>query len=141
MTRTALNRRLGQTFALYMACQAVLGTGGWLAGVSPMHLHLFFLVMWSLTYGLLAVWAERWFALPAAACAISFVVAAAAPSIPWLMYPLMSLCSLLFTIVLLKVWFPRQDVAWIHERRRVLRSRARSWLSGERTDERPEAQG
>ena len=134
MTSTALNRRLGQTFALYMAVQAILGTGGWLAGISPAHLHLFFLVLWSLTYGMLAVWAERWLALPAAGCAVSFVVACAYPSVPWLMYPLMSLCSLLFTVVLVKVWFPRQYLARIQERRRELRSRARSWLVGERAE-------
>jgi len=131
MMRTALNRRLALTFALYMVCHVVLGTGGWLAGVSPTHLHLFFLVMWTLTYGMLAVWAERWFALPAAACAASFVVASEYPS---LMYVLMSFSSLLFTIVLVKVWFPRQLLAQMQERRRMLRSRARSWLRGESTE-------
>jgi hypothetical protein len=130
MTRTSLNRRLGQTFALYMAVQAILGTGGWLAGVSATHLHLFFLVLWSLTYGMLAVWAERWLALPAAGCAASFLVASA---YPWLTYPLMSFCNLLFTVVLVKVWFPRQDIARMQERRRELRARARGWLIGERS--------
>jgi eukaryotic-like serine/threonine-protein kinase len=129
MTRTSLNRRLGQTFALYMAVQAILGTGGWLAGVSATHLHLFFLVLWSLTYGMLAVWAERWLALPAVGCAASFLVASAYPG---LLYPLMSFCNLLFTVVLVKVWFPRQDIARMQERRRELRARARTWLIGER---------
>jgi eukaryotic-like serine/threonine-protein kinase len=131
LRRTALNRRLGQTFALYMALQITLGAGGWLAGVSPMHLHLFFLLAWALTYGMLAVWAERWLALPAAICAISFLVSSAYPDV---MYPLMSFCNLTFTIVLVRVWLPRQDLERIQERRRVLRARARRWLH-------PEARG
>jgi len=127
LTRTALNRRLGRTFALYMVLQVTLGAGGWLAGVSPTHLHLFFLFAWALTYGMLAVWAEPWLALPAAACAASFVVSSMVPSV---MYPLMSLCNLLLTIVMVRVWFPRQDVARIQEQRRVFRARARQWLHG-----------
>ena len=127
LLRTALNRRLGQTFAMYMALQMTLGAGGWLAGVSPLHLHLFFLFAWALTYGMLAVWAERWLAVPAAACAISFVVSSAYPAV---MYPLMSLCNLTLTVVMVQVWFPRQDLARIQEQRRVLRARARQWLRG-----------
>jgi serine/threonine protein kinase len=66
LTRTLLNRRLGQTFVLYMVCQAMLGAGGSISGATPTALPLVFLFAWTLTYGLLAVWAERWFALPAA---------------------------------------------------------------------------
>jgi hypothetical protein len=129
MMRTALNRRLGQTFVVYMVAQAGLGAGACLSGVSQTQLHLFFLFAWSLTYGLLAVWAERWLALPAASCLVSFVVASAYPS---LLYPLMSLGNLLLTIVMVKVWFPRQDVERIHAQRAALRGRAREWLRGER---------
>jgi hypothetical protein len=71
------------------------------------------------------VWAERWFALPAAVSAIAFVVASA---FPLLVYPLMSIANLTLTVVLVKVWFPRQDLALIHERRKALRQRARRWL-------------
>jgi serine/threonine-protein kinase len=127
LLRTSLNRRLALTFVLYMVLQVFLGVGGWLGGVSPTHLHLFYLFAWGLTYGMLAVWAERWLVVPAATCAISFVVAAVFPQV---MYVLMSLCNLTLTIVMVKVWFPRQDLARIHERRRVLRARARQWLRG-----------
>ena len=105
MSRTALNRNLGRTFVLYMCGQTILATGGWLAGVSPTQLHLFFLFAWSLTYGLVGVWAEPWFGVPAAACAVSFVIASAFPA--WT-YALMSVCNLLLTIVVLRVWVPRE---------------------------------
>jgi serine/threonine-protein kinase len=127
LTKTLLNRRLAQTMGLYLAWQCILGAGGWLAGISPVHMHMFFMAAWSLTYTLLAVWTERWFALPAASCAITFLVATAFPS---LMYALMSFDNLLFTLVLVKVWFPRQELARMRERRAELRDRAGRWLRG-----------
>jgi serine/threonine-protein kinase len=127
LTKTLLNRRLSQTLGLYLAWQCILGAGGWVAGISPVHMHMVLMAAWSLTYTLLAVWTERWLALPAASCAITFLVVTAFPS---LMYPLMSLDNLLFTVVLIKVWFPRQDVARLLERRAELRDRAGRWLRG-----------
>ncbi|HEY1696489.1 MAG TPA: serine/threonine-protein kinase [Polyangiaceae bacterium] len=127
LTRTALNRRLAQTFGLYFVAQLFLGVGGWLMGISPVHMHVLFVFAWCLTYTLLGVWAERWFALPALLCGATFLVTSAQPH---LVYPLMSLDNLVVTIVLLRVWFPRQDVARIQERRRELRARAGRWLRG-----------
>jgi serine/threonine-protein kinase len=132
LTKTLLNRRLSQTFALYFAGHCILGAGGWLAGFSPIHIHLVLMFSWGLMYTLLAVWTERWFALPAATCALTFLVASAFPS---LMYVLMSLDNLVLTIVVVKVWFPRQDVARIMERRRLFRARAGRWLRGMGTEE------
>jgi hypothetical protein len=40
----------------------------------------------------------------------------------------MSLDNLILTIVLVRVWFPKQDIARIKERRAELRQRARRWL-------------
>ncbi len=76
---------------------------------------------------MLAVWAERWFALPAAVCGISFLIASVHPS---LVYPLMSFGNLVLTIVLVRVWIPRQDVERILAERAAFRKRARQWLTG-----------
>jgi serine/threonine-protein kinase len=132
LTKTALNRRLSLTFALYFAAHCILVAGGWLGGFSPLHVHMVLMFAWGLMYTLLAVWAERWFALPAATCALSFLVVAGFPS---LMFPLMSLDNLVLTVVVVKVWFPRQDVARILERRRLFRARAGRWLRGMGTEE------
>jgi hypothetical protein len=51
------------------------------------------------------------------------------------MFPLMSLDNLVLTVVVVKVWFPRQDVARILERRRLFRARAGRWLRGMGTEE------
>jgi hypothetical protein len=125
LSTTRLNRRIALTVALYFVAQGLLGVGGWFAGISILHLHLVFLFAWALTHMLLAIWAERWFALPAAVSAIAFLVAAAFPG---LAYPLMSLCNLVLTAVVVRVWLPRQDLALIRERRRELRRRATRWL-------------
>jgi serine/threonine-protein kinase len=127
LTKTALNRRLTLTLGLYLVAQITLGLGGWLAGISPTHMHVVFFFAWGLTDMMLAVWTERWFALPAATCAAAFLVAAGFPS---LIYPLMSLCNLVLTVILVRVWFPRQDLARIQDRRRELRARAGRWLRG-----------
>ena len=132
LTKTALNRRLSQTFALYFAAHCILAAGGWLAGFSPIHIHMVLMFSWGLMYTLLAVWTERWFALPAATCGLTFLVVSAFPS---LMYALMSLDNLVLTVVVVKVWFPRQDVARLLERRRLFRARADRWLRGMGTEE------
>ncbi len=132
--KTALNRRLAQTLAFYASGQALLGAGAWLAGVSTAQTLALLQFAWALTYTLLAIWAERWFALPAAVSAISFLVSGGFPA---LVLPMMALDSLVFTIVLVRVWFPKQDIERIQERRRELRRRARRWIvetaSGART--------
>jgi hypothetical protein len=132
LTKTALNRRLSQTFGLYFLAQLLLGLGGWLAGISPEHMHLVFVFAWGLTYTLLAVWTERWFALPAVLCGATFLVSS---GFPRLIYPLMSLDNFLVTVVLVRVWFPRQDIARIRDRRRMLQARAGRWLTGRSEDE------
>jgi serine/threonine-protein kinase len=134
LTKTALNRRIALTFGLYMVGQCILSAGGWLAGIPPAQLHLVFVFTWGLTYTLLAIWTERWFALPAVTCAATFLVAAAQPH---LVHVLMSLDHLAFVIVVVWVWFPKQDVARIQERRRELRARAGRWLLGTRGEEQP----
>jgi hypothetical protein len=125
LSTTLLNRRIALTVALYFVAQALLGVGGWFAGISIPDLHLAFLFSWALTHTLLAVWAERWFALPAGVSALAFIVAAAFPG---LAYPLMSLCNLVLTAVVVRAWLPRQDLALIRERRRELHRRATRWL-------------
>jgi hypothetical protein len=65
-----------------------------------------------------------------AACGVSFVIASAYPS---LVYPLMSFGNLVLTIVLVRVWVPKQDIERIHARRAAFRGRARQWLHGSRT--------
>jgi len=125
LTKSALNRGISQSLALYLVGQAILGAGGWFMGVSALQMHQIFLFVWALTHTLIAVWAERWFAAPAAACALSFLVAAAFPG---LVYPLMALCNLVLTFVILHVWFPKQDLARIRARRQAMRRRAAQWL-------------
>jgi hypothetical protein len=125
LSKTLWNRRLGRSLLLYLAAQTTLGVGGWLAGISSETMHVLFLFAWALTYGLLAIWAETWFAAPAIACVVSFLVACVYPS---LAYPLMSACCLVLTVVLVKFWFPREDIEKIRERRARMRKRATRWL-------------
>ncbi|HEX8796470.1 MAG TPA: serine/threonine-protein kinase [Polyangiaceae bacterium] len=131
LSRTQLNRRFSQTVGFYLVAQMVLGAGGWLAGIPWQTMHVFFLAVWMLTYILLAVWAERWFALPAAVCGLSFLVAAGFPP---LVLPLMSLCNLVLTVVLVKMWFPRDEIEAIRRRRAELRRRAERWLRPSREE-------
>lgn len=131
LRRTQLNRRFAATFALYLMAQMVLSAGGWLAGIRWQTMHLFFLFAWMLTYTLLAVWGAVWFALPAAVCALSFLIGAGFPS---LVYPLMSLCNLVLTVVLVKMWYPREDIEAIRRRRAELRRRAERWLRPSREE-------
>jgi hypothetical protein len=129
--RTQLNRRFAATLGLYLMAQMVLSGGGWLAGIPWQTMHLFFLFAWTLTYTLLAVWGAVWFSLPAAVCALSFLVGAGFPP---LVYPLMSLCNLVLTVVLVKMWIPREDIETIRRRRAELRRRAERWLRASREE-------
>ena len=80
----------------------------------------------SLTW--LAVWVQPWFGIAAAVAAVSFLIATQAPS---LLYPLMAVSNVVFTVVLVRAWFPA-DVAGadelIHEKPR--RSQRPSPTSG-----------
>ncbi len=125
LSKTALNRGLSLSLGLYLIAQAILGAGGWFMGLSALHVHQIFLFAWALTHTLIAVWAERWFAAPAAVCALSFLVAAAFPQT---VYPLMALCNLVLTFVILRVWFPRQDLERIRAQRQAMRRRAMQWM-------------
>ncbi len=117
LMKTSFNRNLVATGALYLVAQALMSLGAYMAGLSPYQVHLASIFGWGLTYGLLAVWAERRFAIVAATCAASFLVASA---IPRLTFPLMSLDNLVFTIIVVRVWLPREDVLRIRERGRQL---------------------
>jgi serine/threonine-protein kinase len=125
MMKTALNRRFAQTFAFYAAAQALLGAGAWIASISVVATLVILQLAWALTYSLLAVWAERWFALPAVVSALSFLVSAGFPRLALLM---MSLDSLVFMVTLVRVWVPPEDIAKVQERRAELRRRARRWI-------------
>jgi serine/threonine-protein kinase len=125
MTKTLLNRRLSLTVGLCFVAQVVLLAGAWAAGASPELGMAFMMFSWSVTEVSLAVWLEPWFGVPAAVCAATFLVSAARPR--WVL-PLMSFDQVVLTAVVLFVWFPRQDLERIRERRLSLRRRARQWL-------------
>jgi serine/threonine-protein kinase len=129
LTKTLVNRRLSSTLGLHLVAQMLLGTGAWLAGLSITQSETMLVFTWALTQILLAVWVERWFALTALVCALSFLGAARWPAA---LHPLMALDNLVFTLVLLLVWFPQSDIAKIQERRLELRRKALRWLGDDR---------
>ena len=112
LTKTLYNRHLIATASVYLTAQCLLGIGGMSAGLSPYHVHLMSIYGWGLLYAILAVWAEPWFAFVAVTCAVSFIVAA---RIPGLIFPLMSLDNLVFTIVVVRAWLPKGDIARFRE--------------------------
>lgn len=123
--RTRLNRQLSSTLGLHLLAQVCLGVGAHQLGIPPEQASTLYVFTWMLTLLLLGIWVERWFFVPALVDGLAFLVGAAAPA---LRYPLMSLANLVFTAVLVVVWFPRQDLARIDEGRRELRRRARRLL-------------
>jgi serine/threonine-protein kinase len=125
LTKTQFNRRIAATLAAQLTLQMVLAAGAYLAGISPAHLMLLLLFTFSLTEGLMAIWVERWFALPAVAAVLAFLVAAARPD---LVFPAMSAQNLVFTVVLVRFWFPRDTLAKMMQARDALRKQARRWL-------------
>ena len=129
LTKTAVNRRLSSTLGLHLAAQILLGGGAWLAGLTVDQSQTMLIFSWAMTQILLAVWVERWFAITALVCAISFLIAAKWPAA---LHPLMALDNLVFTLVLLLVWFPQGDIAKIQERRRAFRRKALRWLGDDR---------
>jgi len=124
MMKTALNRHIAMSGALYLSCQALLAVGCWFAGIAPHDMHLLCMFAWTLSYGLLAIWAERWFALVSATCAASFIVAA---NVPDLLFPLMSLDNLVFTIIIVRVWLPKESVDRFREQSRALVRQHGEW--------------
>jgi hypothetical protein len=87
------------------------------------------LFAWCLTKLLVTVWGERWFALLALTDAVCFVFAARHPgALLWLM----SATNLVFTVMVVRLWLPAQDVARIQAGRAEFRRRTRSLLQGER---------
>lgn len=123
--RTRLNRQLSATLGLHLLAQACLGVGAQQLGVSPEQASTLYVFTWMLTLLLLGVWVERWFFVPAVVDGLAFLAGAALPSVR---YPLMSVANLVFTAVLVGVWFPRQDLARIDQGRRELRRQARRLL-------------
>jgi serine/threonine-protein kinase len=126
LTKTALNRRVARTLTVYLTAQMVLSVGTWLAGVPAERSFVLIIFAWSLTEAMMAVWIEPWLALPAATCAATFLIGSVRPA--WV-YPFASLDNALLTYVLVRVWYPKQDLERIRARRRELQQRARKWLT------------
>jgi serine/threonine-protein kinase len=125
LTRTQLNRRLTRTVGLHFASQVVLALGALALGVPAVRVPHLVVFTWGMTTMYLAVFIERWFALCALVDFGAFVAAAYAPP---LLYPLMSFANLVLTVVLVGVWFPRQDLESMRERRRALQSKTRDFV-------------
>jgi len=117
MMKTAFNRRLSATVAVYLIGQFVLSVGARFAGMTPHQIHLVCIFAWALTLGVLAVWVERWFALVALICALSFLLVACVPS---LVFAMMSFDQLFLTLTAVRLWLPREDVVRFHQRGRQL---------------------
>jgi serine/threonine-protein kinase len=122
LTRTLLNRRITAMVTLHFLAQTMILTGAWLAGFTPVQSMTLQIFSWTFTEALLAVWVERWFGAVAVVTAVSFFLASARPA---LLYPLSAVDNATLTLVVLLVWFPRQDIEVIRERRNELRRRAR----------------
>ena len=138
--RTLLNRRLASTLGLHLFAQTCLAVGAYQAGLSPKDSALFHVFSWMLTLLLLGIWAERWFFAPAAVDGIVFLISSRYEG---LLFPLMSAANVVFTAVLVTVWFPRQDLARIEEQRRRLRREARRllFLEGRPEPSKPTSRG
>jgi serine/threonine-protein kinase len=125
LTKTRFNRRLSATLSLHLGTQVVLAGGAWVAGVRP-ELGLSLMMFgWAVVETMLGVWVEPWFGVPAALAGLSFLISTAWPAS---VLPLMAAHSLVLTLVIVLIWFPRQDLARMIERRREMRRRARKWL-------------
>jgi serine/threonine-protein kinase len=137
MTKTRLNRRFGQTLGMHLGLEVALSVGCWISGIPASQSLILHVFGWSLTQSMLAVWVERWFAISAAACALSYLVISAYPST---LYPLMSLDNLILTVILVRVWLPRQDIDFVRERRHRLGQRARKLFLLRRPGEQPDSE-
>jgi hypothetical protein len=138
LSKTALNRRLGATLGLQLGFQIVLGLGAWSMGFTPIQNQTLMVFSWALTETLLAVWVERWFAVPAAVSALSALAAASRPE--WL-FALMSFDNAVLTYVLVRKWLTRNDVELIRTRRVEIGRRARRLFLEGRSRPIPGARG
>jgi serine/threonine protein kinase len=137
MSRTHVNRGLSATMAVQLVVQFMLLGAASTIGLAPQRVMTLFVLTWTLTKLLVAVWVERWFITLAALDALCFFVASGAPSTTlWLM----SLTNLAFTLAVVRLWLPQQDRARIQERRAEFRARTRKLLLGV-TQPEPAAQG
>ena len=131
LTKTLLNRRLAATLGIQLCAQMVLSVGMTLAGMSPAQCHQILLFTWALILSYLAIWVERCFWVPAAVDAVAFLLAS---RFPILIYPMMSLANLVLTLLIVRVWLPKQTLERIQERRAEFRRRARRLFLEGRTD-------
>jgi serine/threonine protein kinase len=136
LTKTQVNRRAALSVLAHMIYQTTMGIVAAWGGLTGAQSVLLTLTSFALTESLLAVWLEPWFLLPAASAGASALFAAKTPA---LLLPLMSLNGLLLTMVLVFVWFPRQDVERMRETRRLLHTKARRWIAGEDRSDRDSA--
>jgi serine/threonine-protein kinase len=125
MTKTLYNRRLVATLALHLGTQVLLSGGAWVAGLRPEVGLSFMMLGWSIVETMLAVWVEPWFGVPAFAAGAGFFVSLVHPA--WVL-PTMAASSLVLTVMIVRVWFPKQDLERIHARRKEVRRRARKWI-------------
>jgi hypothetical protein len=122
LMKTALNRSLSLTGGIYLVAQCLLGIGAFIAGIAPLRVHLLCMFAWALTHALLAIWADRRFAIVAATCAASFIVSAWRPSAT---YGLMSFDNFVLTVVLVRAWIPEGEIDRLRERGRQAVTRQR----------------
>ena len=125
LTKTQFNKRLAQTLGLQFGLQILLSAASMLMGLSAHQGLVLLIFSWAGAMTMLAIWVERWFAVCAVACSATFLISAARPD---LVYPAMILDNLIFTVVLVRFWFPRDTLAKMVERRDAIRRRARKWL-------------
>jgi serine/threonine-protein kinase len=126
LTKTLYNRRIAATLGVHLVLQIVLAAGTKLLGIPARQELVLLTFTWSLTFSILAVWVERWFAVPAVTSALAFLFSAARPD---LVYPAMFVQNAIFTVVLVRFWFPRDTLAKMMATRERLRRQARRWLS------------
>jgi eukaryotic-like serine/threonine-protein kinase len=125
MMKTALNRGIMATGGVYQVAQLVMSVAGHAAGLSVAQTLLASMFGWSLVFGLLAVWVEPWFGIVAASALAALVASSVHPE---LMFPLMSAHNFIFTIVFVRVWFPRDKLEAIRARRASHLARIRASL-------------
>lgn len=125
MTKTQLNLKLAKTLGYHLGLQAILGAGAWISGLTIAQSQTLYVFSWALSLTLLSIWVERRFAISAAVATTAFLVIAWQP---WLLYGAMAVNNVVFTFVLVRVWFPPDDLVKIRARREELRRRARRFL-------------
>jgi serine/threonine-protein kinase len=125
LTRTQLNRRLTAVIVFQLGAQIALGVGAMLAGLGPMQSELLHVFAWFMTASITAIFVERIFMVAAGVDLVVFLVGARWPV---LLFPLMALANFVLTVLLLSVWLPRQDFAWLRQRRAELMQRRRRLL-------------